>query len=223
MADIVFRYSVMNAGKSLEILKIANSYRERNKNVLIFTPSIDNRYGVGKVTSRIGISEDAIPINKGTNIYIEVLEYSQMNKVSCILIDEAQFLGEHHVFELMQIADELGIPVICYGLKNDYRNHLFEGSKWLLVYADKIEEIATVCWYCDKKATMILKYENGEPVYEGEQIDIGGNEKYVSVCRAHYFEPPESNIQDEKKSKSVWSEVGTLDYIEDYAKGFLKL
>jgi thymidine kinase len=176
----------MNAGKSLEILKIANNYREQGKNVMIFTPAIDNRYGVGKVTSRIGISEDAYIVGEDTNIYEVVLKNKNVN---CVLVDEAQFLTKEHVIDLTLIVDKLNIPVICYGLKNDFRNELFDGSKWLLVYADKIEEVKTVCWQCDRKATMILKIENGQLVYSGKQVDIGGNEKYMSVCRRHYYNP----------------------------------
>jgi len=184
MAQLYFRYSTMNAGKSLEILKNANNYREQGKNVMIFTPAIDNRYGVGKVTSRIGISEDAYIVGEDTNIYEVVLKNKNVN---CVLVDEAQFLTKEHVIDLTLIVDKLNIPVICYGLKNDFRNELFEGSKWLLVYADKIEEVKTVCWYCDRKATMILKFKDDKPVYEGEQIEIGGNDTYKSVCRKHYY------------------------------------
>ena len=110
-------------------------------------------------------------------------------KPYCVLIDEAQFLRRHHVYDLARVVDELGVPVMAFGLKNDFRNELFEGSKHLLLLADKIEEIKTICQYCSKKATMVLRTQDGKPTYEGEQIQIGGNETYIPVCRKHYFHP----------------------------------
>ena len=118
------------------------------------------------------------------------VDVRQMNeKIYCVLIDEAQFLKKRHVLQLIKIVDELHIPVMTFGLKNDFKNELFEGSKYLLIYADKIEEMKTICWFCGKKATMNLRIHNGQPVYEGEQVQIGGNESYYPVCRYHYFHP----------------------------------
>lgn len=182
MAQLYFRYSTMNAGKSTEILKIAHNYEEQNKKVLLFTPSIDDRYGKGKITSRMGLQRDAQICNGKTDIYAIVEEETP----DCILVDEGQFLTREQVVVLTKVVDQLNIPVIVYGLKNDYRNRLFPGSEALLLFADKIEEIKAVCWYCHKKATMLIKFKDGKPVSEGPQIEIGGNDKYVSSCRKCY-------------------------------------
>jgi thymidine kinase len=172
----------MNAGKSTEILKIAHNYEEQNKSALLFTPAIDDRYGIGKITSRMGFQRDAIICNSKTDMY----EITEEKQPDCVLVDEGQFLTRDQVVSLTRIVDKLNIPVIVYGLKNDYRNRFFEGSEALLLFADKIEEIKAVCWHCHKKATMLIKYKDGHPVNEGPQIEIGGNDKYVSVCRKCY-------------------------------------
>lgn len=175
----------MGAGKSIEVLKIAYNYTEQGKKVTLFAPAIDDRYGVGKITSRIGVQQDAIPVYDDT----EIFETVKKDNPNCVLIDEGQFLTRSQVLELTKVVDELEIPVIVYGLKNDFKNDFFEGSEALLLFADKIEEVKTVCWFCDRKATMVLRLENGEPVYAGEQVVIGGNESYKPVCRKHYFNP----------------------------------
>jgi thymidine kinase len=172
----------MNAGKSTEVLKIAHNYEEQNKRALLFSPSIDDRYGEGKITSRMGLQREALILASDSDIFKIVEE----EKPDCILVDEGQFLTRAQVVGLTKIVDQLNIPVIVYGLKNDYRNRLFEGSEALLLLADKIEEIKAVCWHCHKKATMLIKYKDGKPVNEGPQIEIGGNDKYVSVCRKCY-------------------------------------
>jgi len=172
----------MNAGKSTEILKIAHNYEEQNKHALLFTPAIDDRFGRGKITSRMGFQREATIINENT----DMLRIAQEKMPECVLVDEGQFLTREQVIVLTRIVDRLNIPVIVYGLKNDYRNRLFSGSEALLLFADKIEEVKAVCWYCTKKATMLLKYKDGLPVGEGPQIEIGGNDKYVSVCRKCY-------------------------------------
>jgi len=182
MAQLYFRYSTMNAGKSTEILKIAHNYEEQNKSVLLFTPSIDDRYGRGQITSRMGFQREAVIIDDGTDLLSQAREVMP----DCVLVDEGQFLTRGQVIGLTRIVDELGIPVIVYGLKNDYRNRLFSGSEALLLFADKIEEVKAVCWYCPKKATMLLKYKDGLPVGDGPQVEIGGNDKYISVCRKCY-------------------------------------
>ncbi|MEN8153177.1 MAG: thymidine kinase [Acidobacteriota bacterium] len=182
MAQLYFRYSTMNAGKSTEVLKIAHNYEEQNKKVILFTPAIDDRYGKGKITSRMGFQRDALVITKDTDIY----EIAEKSKPFCILVDEGQFLSRTQVITLTKIVDELNVPVIVYGLKNDYRNQFFPGSEALLLFADKIEEVKTVCWYCTKKATMLIKFKDGKPVNSGKQIEIGGNDKYTSVCRKCY-------------------------------------
>lgn len=192
MAQLFFKYGAMNSGKSIEILKVAHNYEEQDKPVLLFTSAIDNRDQVGYVSSRIGVRREAIPIFEDTPIY-EIVE-GQTVKPYCILIDESQFLSKHHILELARIVDELNIPVMAFGLKNDFQNELFEGSKYLLLYADKIEEIKTICWYCHKKASMNMRVVDGVPVYTGEQIQIGGNDAYYPVCRYHYNHPGEERI-----------------------------
>jgi len=186
MAQLFFRYGTMNASKSMQLLTVAHNYHEQGRKAMIFTPAIDDRYGVGKVTSRIGISKPAVPITDG----LDIIDTVKTEMPDCVLVDEAQFLAKNNVLDLVKVVDELNIPVICYGLLRDYRSELFEGSYALVCYADKIEEIKTICSFCNKKATMILKFKNGKPVYEGKQIEIGGNELYKAVCRKHYFNPP---------------------------------
>lgn len=186
MAQLFFRYGTMNAGKSIELIKVAHNYEERGKRPLVLTSGVDDRYGRGIVRSRIGISCDAIPIDEDTNILHIFLTENMKQIVDCVLVDEAQFLKQHHVEELVEIVDSLECPVICYGLKNDFRNQLFEGSASLLIQADKIEEIKTICW-CGRKATMVARLnEEGKIVRSGDQILVGGNDVYVSLCRKHY-------------------------------------
>ncbi len=185
MAQLYYRYSTMNAGKSIELIKVAYNYEERGKRVMTLVPSVDDRYGVGLVTSRIGLQRQATLVNEDTNILEMFMERNREAPVDCVLIDECQFLKKHHVEELVEIVDSFEVPVLAYGLKNDFRNELFEGSYYMLVYADKIEEIKTICW-CGSKATMVARTIGGNIVKQGEQIVIGGNEMYVSLCRKHY-------------------------------------
>lgn len=188
MAQLFYRYGAMNSGKSIEILKVAHNYEEQGKQVVILTSAVDSRSGVGMVASRIGLERKAQPIFPDTNIYDLVKTIA--GPIACVLIDEAQFLLKRHVVECARVVDELNVPVMAFGLKNDFMNHLFEGSEALLLYADKIEEMKTICWFCAKKATMNLRVHEGQPVYAGEQIQIGGNESYFPVCRKHYNHPP---------------------------------
>lgn len=185
MAQLYYRYSTMNAGKSIELIKVAYNYEERGKRVLVLIPAVDDRYGKGMVSSRIGVSREAIIINDETNILRLFMEENTKVKIDCVLLDECQFLKKHHVQELVEIVDSCDTPVLAYGLKNDFRNELFEGSYYMLVYADKIEEIKTICW-CGRKATMVARIVDNKFVKTGEQIVIGGNEMYVSLCRKHY-------------------------------------
>lgn len=187
MAQLFFKYGAMNSGKTIEILKVAHNYEEQDKPVVIMTSGLDTRSGVGQVSSRIGLERPAIPIFEDTDIFRMIVELEY--KPFCVLIDEAQFLKKEHVLAFTRIVDELDIPVMAFGLKNDFRNELFEGSQYLLLYADKIEEMKTICWFCHKKASMNLHYIDGQPVYEGDQLQIGGNEAYYPVCRKHYFHP----------------------------------
>jgi len=188
VAQLYFRYGAMNASKSIQLLTVAHNYEQSGKKVLVFTPAVDDRYGVGKVASRVGISRDAIPISDDTDLFAIVA--AEEPKPDCVLVDEGQFIGRHHVEQLVRVVDELDIPVIVYGLLKNFKNELFTGSYALLCEADKIEEIKTVCVYCNKKATHILKFKNGQPIYTGETIEIGGNDTYSSVCRRHYYHPP---------------------------------
>ena len=187
MAQLYYKYGTMNSGKTIEILKVAHNYEEQGKSVVIMTSAVDTRDGFGVVSSRIGMKRNAVAIEDQTDIFGYIQQLPE--KPYCVLIDEAQFLKRHHVYDLARVVDELDVPVMAFGLKNDFRNELFEGSKHLLLLADKIEEIKTICQYCSRKATMVLRTDNGKPVYDGEQIQIGGNETYISVCRKHYFAP----------------------------------
>ncbi|MGT2811525.1 thymidine kinase [Streptococcus minor] len=187
MAQLYYKYGTMNSGKTIEILKVAHNYEEQGKPVVIMTSALDTRDGFGKVSSRIGMKREAVAIDDEMDVYGFIKDMSP--KPYCVLIDEAQFLRRHHVYDLARVVDELGVPVMAFGLKNDFRNELFEGSKHLLLLADKIDEIKTICQYCSKKATMVLRTQDGKPTYEGEQIQIGGNETYIPVCRKHYFNP----------------------------------
>ena len=187
LAQLYYKYGTMNSGKTIEILKVAHNYEEQGKPVVIMTSALDTRDGVGIVSSRIGMRREAIPISNETDIIGLVTRLPK--KPYCVLIDECQFLSKQNVYDLARLVDEYDIPVMAFGLQNDFQNELFEGSKYLLLLADKIEEIKTICQFCSKKATMVLRTENGKPVYHGEQIQIGGNETYIPVCRRHYFHP----------------------------------
>ena len=185
MAQLYYRYSTMNAGTSIELIKVAYNYEERKKTVLVLLPSVDDRNGKGVISSRIGLKREAEIVEEDTNILEMFLNKNSKKKIDCILVDECQFLKKHHVQELAEIVDSFDVPVLAYGLKNDFRNELFEGSYYMLVYADKIEEIKTICW-CGRKATMVARVVDGEFVKQGEQVMVGGDDMYVSLCRKHY-------------------------------------
>lgn len=188
MAKLYFYYSTMNAGKSTTLLQSDYNYRERHMNTLVYTAAIDDRFGVGKVTSRIGISQQAQLFHKNTDLFFEISHHITQQKLHCILVDEAQFLTKEQVYQLSDVVDKLHIPVLCYGLRTDFQAELFEGSKYLLAWADQLEELKTIC-HCGRKANFVLRLnDQGEVVKDGEQIQIGGNSHYVSVCRLHYKE-----------------------------------
>ncbi|MGT2749961.1 thymidine kinase [Streptococcus orisasini] len=187
MAQLYYKYGTMNSGKTIEILKVAHNYEEQGKPVVIMTSSLDTRDEFGVVSSRIGMRRKAVPITDDMDVFAYIANLQ--DKPYCVLIDECQFLSKKNVYDLARIVDDLDVPVMAFGLKNDFQNHLFEGSRELLLMADKIEEIKTICQFCSKKATMVLRTQGGKPVYEGEQIQIGGNETYIPVCRKHYFHP----------------------------------
>ena len=189
MAQLFFIYGTMNSGKSIQLLSTAHSYKEQGKAALLLTPSTDTRDGVGTISSRIGLSEEAMVIKPDTNLWeLEGVNFF-FNGYDAILVDEAQFLSKDQITQLSEIVDQLNIPVMAYGLKNDFSNHLFPGSEQLVLLADKLIEMKTTCKWCNKKATMNLRVVDGSPAYEGEQVEVGGNEDYLSVCRYHYNTP----------------------------------
>lgn len=187
MAKLYFYYSTMNAGKSTILLQSNYNYQERGMDTVLYAPSIDDRYGIVKITSRIGLSADARIVEKDFDLFADVAkQYANNKKIACILIDEAQFLTKLQVQQLCRIVDELNLPVLAYGLRTDFKAEPFEGSLYLLALADNIVEIKTVC-HCGRKATMIMRLDaQGNRVLDGPQIQIGGNDMYVATCRQHY-------------------------------------
>lgn len=183
MAKLYFRYGTMGSGKSIDLLKVAYNYEERNQKPLLMVPYIDNRAGIGKVTTRIGLSKEAFVVYKDTNVFEYINNIK--DKPNCILVDEAQFLQKDQVMQLSDIVDYLYIPVICYGLRSDFKCELFEGSEELMAIADKVEEIKTIC-ECGRKATVNMRYKDGKVILNGDKILIGGNESYKAVCRRCY-------------------------------------
>ncbi len=188
MAKLYFNYSSMNAGKSTMLLQANHNYKERGMNTVIYTSSIDNRYGKKEIVSRIGLKAESNIFSDSTDIYKEIINFNKEKKIDCVLIDEAQFLNKDQVTQLGQIVDELDIPVLTFGIRTDFKGNLFEGSEYLLAWADNLKEIKTVC-HCGRKATMVLRLDkSGNVIEEGDQIEVGGNEKYVSICRKHFYE-----------------------------------
>jgi len=181
LAHLYFRFGTMGSGKSYDLYKVYRNYTDQNKDVLVFVSDIDNRHGVGKVTSRSGSSLDAITLYPDTNIFS--LAKNAIPRPSCILVDEGQFLLPNQVIQFSDIVDTLNIPVIVYGLKNNSDNKLFHGSEFLLLYADKIEEIKTICMHCESKATMVLRLDNNKkPIFDVPMIQVG-DASYEPVCR----------------------------------------
>jgi len=186
MAKLYFNYSSMNAGKSTALLQANHNYLERGMKTKMFTFSGDNRYEENKIVSRIGISADANSFSEATDLFQNLIEDKELKKIQCVLIDEAQFLKKKQVAQLGKIVDELDIAVLAFGIRTDFQGELFEGSKYLLAWADNLKEIKTVCW-CGRKATMVVRLDSkGNILSEGQQLEIGGNEKYVPLCRAHF-------------------------------------
>lgn len=188
MAKLYFYYSAMNAGKSTVLLQSAHNYKERGMMPLLFTAAIDDRIATGKIASRIGISADAQLFKPDTDLFEEIKEHAKTIKLDCILLDEAQFLTEDQVYALSEVVDKLKIPVLAFGIRTDFKGQLFQGSKALLAWSDKLIELKTVC-HCGHKATMVIRIDgDGNPLKEGEQVEIGGNSRYLSVCRKHFKE-----------------------------------
>jgi thymidine kinase len=178
----------MNAGKSTSLLQSSYNYRERGMNTLVMTASIDNRYGIGKVSSRIGLQSDAQVFGANDDLVTLIETAHTDNKLHCVLVDESQFLSKDQVKQLTHVVDNLDIPVLCYGLRSDFQGELFTGSQYLLAWADKLVELKTIC-HCGRKANMVVRLDGeGKPMREGEQVEIGGNESYESVCRKHFRE-----------------------------------
>jgi thymidine kinase len=188
MAQLYFYYAAMNAGKSTSMLQSAYNYREQGMRVVVLTAAIDHRYGVGKVTSRIGLQSDALLFQADTDLFDLYQQVAHDGPIHCILVDEAQFLKEKQVRQLTKIVDQLNIPVLCYGLRTDFKGDLFPGSQCLLAWADKLIELKTVC-FCGRKATMVVRLDSdGRPLQAGDQVAIGGNDLYQSMCRSHFAE-----------------------------------
>lgn len=188
MAKLYFQYSTMNAGKSTLLLQASHNYQERGMETYLITARFDKRAGDGKIGSRIGISSDGDTFDNQENMFQKIESRLKKGPCSCVFIDEAQFLTEEQVWQLARVVDDLSVPVMCYGLRVDFQGKLFPGSAALLAIADEMREIRTIC-YCGKKATMVIRQdENGNVIKDGAQIQIGGNETYISLCRRHWRE-----------------------------------
>jgi thymidine kinase len=188
MAKLYFHYSTMNAGKSTSLLQASHNYRERGMETYLITAQFDNRAGDGRIASRIGIGEAADTFAPGEDLFAKIKARLALSDIACIFIDEAQFLSKDQVWQLARAVDDLGVPVMCYGLRVDFRGELFPGSAALLALADEMREVRTIC-HCGKKATMVVrKGPDGRALRDGAQVQIGGNETYVSLCRRHWRE-----------------------------------
>lgn len=188
MAKLYFHYSTMNAGKSTLLLQASHNYGERGMQTYLITARLDNRAGVARIGSRIGIGADADTFERGEDLFEKISARLTEGPCACIFIDEAQFLEPDQVWQLARVVDDLGVPVMCYGLRVDFQGNLFPGSAALLALADEMREVRTIC-HCGKKATMVVRQdEHGNVLTAGDQVQIGGNETYVSLCRRHWRE-----------------------------------
>lgn len=188
MAQLYFYYSAMNAGKSTSLLQSAYNYQERGMTVVLYTAALDDRFGVGKISSRIGLSMDAHIFDASVDFVQHISELIKVAKVDCVLIDEAQFLTKAQVRQLTDVVDKLNVPVLAFGLRTDFLGETFAGSEALLAWADKLIELKTIC-HCGRKANFVVRMdEHGKPATAGSQVQIGGNERYVSMCRQHFKE-----------------------------------
>jgi thymidine kinase len=186
MAKLYFSFSAMNAGKSTILLQASHNYQERGMTTMLLTAALDERHGKGRIGSRIGLGADAFVFSPETDMADLVSNQHQQTKIDCVLVDEAQFLTDDQVWQLAEIADKMNIPVMCYGLRTDFQGNLFPGSARLLAIADNLREIRTIC-HCGSKATMVIRQDaNGKVITDGAQVEIGGNEKYISLCRKHW-------------------------------------
>jgi len=188
MAKLYFHYSTMNAGKSTILLQASHNYRERGMQTYLITARLDNRAGEARIASRIGIGDEADTFEAGEDMFAKIKTRLETGPCACVFIDEAQFLQKDQVWQLARAVDDLGVPIMCYGLRVDFLGELFPGSAALLALADEMREARTIC-HCGKKATMVVRMdENGSVTTDGDQVQIGGNETYVSLCRRHWRE-----------------------------------
>ena len=188
MAKLYFHYSTMNAGKSTLLLQASHNYVERGMQTYLLTANFDDRAGTGRIGSRIGIGADADTFASKTDLFSSIQERLNAGPCACVFIDEAQFLSADQVWQLARAVDDLKVPVMCYGLRLDFQGKLFPGSAALLALADEMREIRTIC-HCGKKATMVVRQdEHGNVLTDGAQVQVGGNETYVSLCRMHWRE-----------------------------------
>lgn len=188
MAKLYFNFSTMNAGKSTLLLQASYNYRERGMDTFLLTADFDDRAGTGKIASRIGIACEASLFNASTDLFEVIRKRLAEGPVACVFVDEAQWLGKEQVWQLARAVDDLNVPVMCYGLRVDFQGELFPGSAALLALADEMKEVKTIC-HCGKKATMVVRCgEDGKALRDGPQIQVGGNETYVSLCRRHWRE-----------------------------------
>ncbi len=188
MAKLYFYYASMNAGKSTTLLQADFNYRERGMETMLWTAAVDDRYGVGQISSRIGLQAEAHQFDAGTDLWSDVRAQLTRQAIACVLVDEAQFLSRTQVWQLARLADEANIPVLCYGLRTDFSGQLFEGSAALLGLADALVELKAVC-ECGRKATMNMRLDAaGRAVVDGAQTEIGGNDRYIALCRRHFVE-----------------------------------
>lgn len=198
MAKLYFYYSAMNAGKSSALLQSAYNYAERGMRTRLYTAALDDRYGQDEIVSRIGLRCPAYSFQRTSLLYADIAAAHAEAPLHCVLVDEAQFLSRAQVYQLTDVVDRLGIPVLAYGIRTDFRGELFEGSQYLLAWADSLVELKTIC-HCGAKATMVLRLDaDGQAVREGQQVEIGGSDRYVSLCRKHFkaqfFDGPESPL-----------------------------
>ena len=211
MAKLYFYYSAMNAGKTTLLLQSAHNYRERGMNPVLFTPAQDDRFEVGVIKSRIGLQSDAVAFTRDSDLFESVRKSLSAQNIHCVLVDEAQFLTRDQVFQLTEVVDRLSIPVLCFGLRTDFQGELFEGSRYLLAWGDQLEELKTIC-HTGHKATMVVRVDDdGYALREGSQVEIGGNERYVSVSRKEFkdvffagkqikvIDPLENQVDSEKE------------------------
>ena len=197
MAKLYFHYSTMNAGKSTVLLQASHNYRERGMQTYLMTAKMDTRAGKGKIASRIGIEENSDTFSPQEDLFEKIKNKLKKEDISCIFLDEAQFLTKDQVWALARAVDDLGVPIMCYGLRVDFMGELFPGSAALLALADEMREIRTIC-HCGKKATMVVRLDStGKAMTAGDQVQIGGNETYLSLCRKHYREAVQDNTISE--------------------------